>query len=89
MISVFNIFQAQRGRDWFVFVTNLSPCVGVRVHLWPETGLLGEKKDFDHATEVTMKIVQLPSGPTPPQVCVRLHKDPHALCWFCGIWNRF
>lgn len=66
------LIQAHKGRDWFALVTNLSPCVGLRVHLWPEKGLLSAKAGSDRVLEVTMKMVQLPSGPAPPQVFLRL-----------------
>lgn len=65
--------QARRDKDnhaWFVLVTNLSPCVGLRVHLWPEKGQSGDVAASERLVEVTMKMVQLPAGPTPPQVRV-------------------
>lgn len=60
------LFQAKRG-DWFVMATNLAPCVGVRVHLWPD-GADSELLDFEEAVEVTMKMAEIPTGPTPLQV---------------------
>lgn len=42
------------------------------MHLWPEDGQAGEVAASERVVEVTMKMVQLPSGPTPPQVCVFL-----------------
>ncbi|CAM6043491.1 unnamed protein product [Sphagnum compactum] len=54
--------------DWFVLVTNLAPCVGLRIHLWTEKGQQGDKGLSDQVIEVTMMMVQLPSGPTPPQI---------------------
>lgn len=57
------------GKNHFVFVTNLSPCSGVRLHLWPEKGtsvsMLPTNK---RVLEVTSKMVQIPSGPAPRQV---------------------
>lgn len=67
--------QGRKGRDkhaWFVLVTNLSPCVGMRVHLWPEKSRSGDMAASERVVEVTKKMVQLPSGPTPPQVCTSL-----------------
>jgi len=40
------------------------------VHLWPEESRSGEVPASERVVEVTMKMAQLPSGPTPPQVCV-------------------
>nr|CAB3452976.1 unnamed protein product [Digitaria exilis] len=58
------------GRGHFVFVTNLAPCSGVRIHLWPEKhhspvqdGVPASKK----VVEVTSKMVQIPAGPAPKQ----------------------
>jgi glycosylphosphatidylinositol deacylase len=51
-----------------VLVTNLAPCVGLRIHLWTEKGQQGDKGLSDQVIEVTMMMVQLPSGPTPPQI---------------------
>lgn len=50
-------------------VTNLAPCSGVRLHLWPEKGkstlnLPASKR----VVEVTSKMVHIPSGPAPRQV---------------------
>ncbi|KAH9562192.1 hypothetical protein CY35_05G059400 [Sphagnum magellanicum] len=59
---------ASNGRDWFVLVTNLAPCVGLRMHLWPEKGQQGENGLDNKGMEVTMRMVQLPSGPTHPQI---------------------
>jgi hypothetical protein len=53
-----------------VLVTNLAPCVGLRMHLWPEKGQQGENGLDNKSMEVTMRMVQLPSGPTHPQVLV-------------------
>lgn len=72
-VLILNYFFGQARQDnhgWFVLVTNLSPCVGLRVHLWPEKSRTGEVPASERVVEVTMKMVQIPSGPTPPQVCV-------------------
>ncbi|KAG0570658.1 hypothetical protein KC19_6G178400 [Ceratodon purpureus] len=61
---------ARRDKDnhaSFVLVTNLSPCVGLRVHLWPEKSQSGDVAASERIVEVTMKMVQIPAGPTPPQ----------------------
>ncbi|KAK9030562.1 hypothetical protein V6N11_031985 [Hibiscus sabdariffa] len=57
------------GKSHFIFVTNLAPCSGVRVHLWPQKG----KSSSDlpagrRVLEVTSKMVQIPAGPAPRQV---------------------
>ncbi|XVE84099.1 hypothetical protein DITRI_Ditri16bG0142300 [Diplodiscus trichospermus] len=57
------------GKSHFIFVTNLAPCSGVRVHLWPQKG----KSSSDlpagkRILEVTSKMVQIPAGPAPRQV---------------------
>lgn len=57
------------GTNHFIFVTNLVPCYGVRLHLWPGKGnsssvLPGSKK----VVEVTSKMAQIPSGPAPTQI---------------------
>ncbi|KAE8718479.1 hypothetical protein F3Y22_tig00110013pilonHSYRG00322 [Hibiscus syriacus] len=59
----------ENGKGHFIFVTNLAPCSGVRVHLWPQKGksssdLPAGKK----VLEVTSKMVQIPAGPAPRQV---------------------
>ncbi|XWS44062.1 hypothetical protein CRYUN_Cryun15aG0012500 [Craigia yunnanensis] len=57
------------GKSHFIFVTNLAPCSGVRVHLWPQKG----KPSSDlpagkRVLEVTSKMVQIPAGPAPRQL---------------------
>ncbi|KMZ73655.1 hypothetical protein ZOSMA_144G00150 [Zostera marina] len=55
------------GSAHFAFVTNLIPCFGVRLHLWPEKGKfdgIATKK----IVEVTSKMVHIPSGPAPRQI---------------------
>ncbi|KAH9743749.1 Hydrolases acting on ester bond [Citrus sinensis] len=57
------------GKDHFIFVTNLAPCTGVRIHLWPEKGksttdLPGSKRIL----EVTSKMVHIPSRAAPRQL---------------------
>ncbi|XP_021307953.1 GPI inositol-deacylase isoform X2 [Sorghum bicolor] len=59
------------GRRHFVFVTNLAPCSGVRIHLWPEkhhSPVLNELSASKKIVEVTSKMVQIPAGPAPKQV---------------------
>ncbi|XP_049382837.1 uncharacterized protein LOC125847215 isoform X1 [Solanum stenotomum] len=57
------------GKNHFVFVTNLSPCSGVRLHLWPEKGTSVSTLPINkRVLEVTSKMVQIPSGPAPRQV---------------------
>ncbi|XP_060196012.1 uncharacterized protein LOC132625198 isoform X2 [Lycium barbarum] len=57
------------GKNHFVFVTNLSPCSGVRLHLWPEKGTSVSNLPINkRVLEVTSKMVQIPSGPAPKQV---------------------
>ncbi|PKA55842.1 hypothetical protein AXF42_Ash018749 [Apostasia shenzhenica] len=59
------------GEGHFVFVTNLAPCSGVRLHLWPEKGqsLLGDELPLGkRVLEVTSKMVQIPAGPAPRQI---------------------
>lgn len=72
--------QGSNGKKHFVFVTNLSPCSGIRLHLWPTKGssvstLLINKR----VLEVTSKMVQIPSGPAPRQVLSRVHCLPNVL----------
>lgn len=59
------IYQGSNGEKHFIFVTNLSPCSGVRLHLWREKGTPNSKVSF---VEVTSKMVHIPSGPAPRQV---------------------
>ncbi|XP_075515196.1 uncharacterized protein LOC142549872 isoform X4 [Primulina tabacum] len=55
--------------DHFIFVTNLSPCFGVRLHLWPEKGTLASKLSMNNRVlEVTSKMVHIPSRPAPRQI---------------------
>ncbi|KAI5083289.1 hypothetical protein GOP47_0003032 [Adiantum capillus-veneris] len=56
------------GRDHFVLVTNLVPCLGIRVHLWPERGANEGSSVNQRVVEVTKKMVQLPAGPAPRQI---------------------
>ncbi|GFY87273.1 hydrolases, acting on ester bond [Actinidia rufa] len=57
------------GQSHFILVTNLAPCSGIRLHLWPEKGksatdLPGSKGIL----EVTQKMMHIPSGPAPRQI---------------------
>lgn len=57
------------GKCHFVFVTNLVPCSGVRLHLWPEKGNSASDLPLTkRVLEVTSKMVKIPSGPAPRQV---------------------
>ncbi|KAF7072002.1 hypothetical protein CFC21_077202 [Triticum aestivum] len=59
------------GRGHFVFVTNLAPCSGVRIHLWPEkhrSSIENEVPASKRIVEVTSKMVHIPAGPAPKQV---------------------
>ncbi|XP_073124848.1 uncharacterized protein [Henckelia pumila] len=56
-------------KNHFVFVTNLSPCYGVRLHLWPEKGTSASKLLMNNRVlEVTSKMVHIPSRPAPRQI---------------------
>ncbi|CAN1188046.1 GPI inositol-deacylase [Linum perenne] len=55
------------GKSHFVFVTNLAPCSGVRLHLWSEKGKSNSDLPSRKIVEVTSKLVQIPSGPAPVQ----------------------
>uniref|UniRef100_A0A7N0T4W6 GPI inositol-deacylase n=1 Tax=Kalanchoe fedtschenkoi TaxID=63787 RepID=A0A7N0T4W6_KALFE len=71
----------------FLFVTNLAPCSGVRLHLWPEKGksnpnLPSSTKVF----EVTSKMVRIPSGPAQRQIEPGSQTEqppPTAVLWLC------
>lgn len=67
IIILMSLFQAKDG-DWFILATNLAPCVGVRVHLWPNSAKSGGLLDFEMAAEVTTKMAEVPTGPTQRQV---------------------
>eukprot|EP00250_Pteridium_aquilinum_P021427 c25120_g1_i1 orf=424-3750(-) len=56
------------GRDHFVLATNLVPCLGIRVHLWPEREGKEGVSVNQRVVEVTKKMVQLPAGPAPRQI---------------------
>lgn len=63
--------KGSNGRGHFVFVTNLAPCSGVRIHLWPEkhrSSIENEVPASKRIVEVTSKMVQIPAGPAPKQV---------------------
>lgn len=61
--------QGAEGKDHFVFVTNLSPCSGVRFHLWREKGTAASDLPANkRVVDATLKMIQLPSGPAPRQV---------------------
>ncbi|KNA13999.1 hypothetical protein SOVF_111530 isoform B [Spinacia oleracea] len=57
------------GKSHFVLVTNLSPCHGIRVHLWPEKGNSSTDLPLSQrVVEVTSTTAQIPSGPAPRQI---------------------
>ncbi|KAK6913024.1 GPI inositol-deacylase PGAP1-like [Dillenia turbinata] len=57
------------GKGYFIFVTNLAPCSGVRLHLWPEKGKsTADVPASRRLVEVTSKMVHIPSGPAPTQI---------------------
>ncbi|XP_050381823.1 uncharacterized protein LOC126798805 isoform X2 [Argentina anserina] len=57
------------GRSHFMFVTNLAPCSGVRLHLWPEKGnSTSDLPVCKRIHEVTSRMVLIPSGPAPRQI---------------------
>ncbi|XP_058114854.1 GPI inositol-deacylase isoform X2 [Magnolia sinica] len=63
--------MGSNGKDHFIFATNLAPCSGVRVHLWPEKHEIssdGEVPPSRRVIEVTMKMVHIPAGPAPRQI---------------------
>ncbi|WCJ21260.1 GPI inositol-deacylase [Euphorbia peplus] len=60
---------SSNGKSHFIFVTNLAPCFGVRLHLWPEKGKsASEDASSQSIVEVTSKLVQIPSRAAPRQV---------------------
>ncbi|KAM1357680.1 hypothetical protein ACFX1Q_044741 [Malus domestica] len=57
------------GRSHFMFVTNLAPCSGVRLHLWPEKrNSTSELPICIRILDVTSRMVRIPSGPAPTQI---------------------
>ncbi|KAF2287332.1 hypothetical protein GH714_039652 [Hevea brasiliensis] len=57
------------GKSHFIFVTNLAPCFGVRLHLWPEKAkLTSDLAASKRVVEVTSKLVKIPSRPAPRQM---------------------
>ncbi|KAF3593389.1 hypothetical protein DY000_02025425 [Brassica cretica] len=56
------------GKNHFIFVTNLAPCSGVRLHLWPEKEKSNSNLPVcERVVEVTSKMVLIPAGPAPKQ----------------------
>ncbi|KAK7260642.1 hypothetical protein RIF29_26863 [Crotalaria pallida] len=56
------------GKSHFVFVTNLEPCSGIRLHLWPKKGKSASSLPPNvRVVEVTSKMMHIPSGPAPRQ----------------------
>ena len=88
--------KGSNGRGHFVFVTNLAPCSGVSIHLWPEkhhSPVQNEVPASKKIVEVTSKMVQIPAGPAPKQVIFQivhliiiifLHSVSNPFVW--GIW---
>lgn len=63
--------QSSNGKEHFIFVTNLAPCSGVRIHLWPEKykSSTGDKLPLEKGIlEVTSKMAYIPTGPAPRQI---------------------
>ncbi|CAL5368423.1 unnamed protein product [Camellia sinensis] len=57
------------GKGHFVLITNLVPCSGIRLHLWPEKGKSASDLPVGkRVLEVTQKMVHIPSGPAPRQI---------------------
>ncbi|PIA26437.1 hypothetical protein AQUCO_09300025v1 [Aquilegia coerulea] len=57
------------GKNYFVFVTNLAPCSGVRLHLWPEKSkMTSDVSPSKRVLEVTSKMVEIPTGTAPMQM---------------------
>ncbi|PIA26435.1 hypothetical protein AQUCO_09300024v1 [Aquilegia coerulea] len=57
------------GKNYFIFVTNLAPCSGVRIHLWPEKSkMTSDISPSNRVLEVTSKMVEIPAGPVPMQM---------------------
>lgn len=78
--SIF-FLKGSNGRGHFIFVTNLAPCSGVRLHLWPEKGILSSDDKISankRIVDVTSKMVHIPSGPAPRQV--------HLFLCVCSIY---
>lgn len=67
-VSIFMGLSQAKDGDWFVLATNLAPCTGVRVHLWPASAKPGGLSDFEEAVEVTTKMAEIPAGPIQHQV---------------------
>ncbi|GMQ01446.1 hypothetical protein CsSME_00048093 [Camellia sinensis var. sinensis] len=61
--------KGSNGKGHSVLVTNLVPCSGIRLHLWPEKGKSASDLPVrKRVLEVTQKMVHIPSGPAPRQV---------------------
>ncbi|KAK9699896.1 hypothetical protein RND81_08G202300 [Saponaria officinalis] len=57
------------GTSHFLLATNLSPCYGIRIHLWPEkVNTSSDTPLSKRVVEVTTKMSQIPSGPAPKQI---------------------
>ncbi|KAL6977137.1 hypothetical protein U1Q18_025932 [Sarracenia purpurea var. burkii] len=61
--------KRSNGKSHFILVTNLAPCSGIRLHLWPEKGKSASDMPVnERVLEVTQKMVHIPSGPAPRQI---------------------
>nr|XP_027186180.1 uncharacterized protein LOC101492958 [Cicer arietinum] len=61
--------QGSNGKSHFVLVTNLEPCSGIRLHLWPENGKSASSLPLtDRVMEVTSKMMRIPLGPATRQL---------------------
>ncbi|XP_059670022.1 uncharacterized protein LOC132315691 [Cornus florida] len=72
------------GKSHFVFVTNLAPCSGVRLHLWPEREISASDLPVSRRiVELTSKMVHIPSGPAPKQIEPghQTEQAPSAVFW--------
>ncbi|KAL5699949.1 hypothetical protein ACHQM5_025464 [Ranunculus cassubicifolius] len=57
------------GKNHFVLVTNLGPCSGVRLHLWPDKRKgTSDGSPRERVVEVTSRMVEIPAGPAPMQL---------------------
>ncbi|XP_073222495.1 uncharacterized protein, partial [Cicer arietinum] len=61
--------SGSNGKSHFVLVTNLEPCSGIRLHLWPENGKSASSLPLtDRVMEVTSKMMRIPLGPATRQL---------------------
>ncbi|KAF9605554.1 hypothetical protein IFM89_017573 [Coptis chinensis] len=68
-VAIREIASGSDGKNYFAFVTNLAPCSGVRLHLWPEKSkMASDTSPSKGVVEVTSKMVEIPAGPAPIQI---------------------